>query len=123
MKRIRKVLSEVRDALVARLRRRPSVRKKPGAPLYRVERVDLFPDSLSKGKIYLAGEDGQFWGAALLCPCGCGDTIELNLLKQVRPAWRVDLHRGGYVSIYPSVWRQKGCRSHFVMRKGRINWF
>jgi hypothetical protein len=24
--------------------------------------------------------------------------------------------------LYPSVWRKGGCRSHFIMRKGRIRW-
>ena len=24
----------------------------------------------------------------MICPCGCGEIIELNLLKQVRPCWR-----------------------------------
>ena len=28
----------------------------------------------------------------------------------------------GSVSLMPSVWRQKGCRSHFFLRHGRIDW-
>ncbi|MGE3343138.1 MAG: DUF6527 family protein [Vicinamibacterales bacterium] len=33
------------------------------------------------------------WAAALLCPCGCGDVIELNLVEQASPCWRVRQHR------------------------------
>jgi uncharacterized protein DUF6527 len=90
--------------------------------LYRAIRVEEFPDSLEKTKVYLAGEGENLWAAAMVCPCGCGDVIELNLLKQARPCWNVQLHSGGIVSLAPSVWRQKGCRSHFWLRHGRIDW-
>lgn len=60
------------------------------------------------------------WAAALLCRCGCGERIELNLLKQARPYWSVKTHGNGNVSLVPSVCRQKGCRSHLFLRHGRI---
>jgi hypothetical protein len=94
--------------------------KKP--KLYRYERVDDFPDSLKGSRVYIAGERGNLWAAAMLCPCGCGETIELNLLKEVRPRWSAEQHSDGTVSLKPSVWRQKGCRSHFVVSHGHINW-
>lgn len=90
--------------------------------LYHFIRVEEFPDNLEKTKVYLAGEGENLWAAAMVCPCGCGDLIELNLLKQARPCWNVRLHSEGTVSLTPSVWRQKGCRSHFWLRSGRIDW-
>lgn len=89
---------------------------------FRGERVEEFPDALQRAKIYLAGEGDNLWAAALICPCGCGDVIELNLLKQARPCWSVQEHQDGSVSIDPSVWRSKGCKSHFYVRHGRIDW-
>lgn len=90
--------------------------------VYDAERVVDFPDALKPLTIYLAGEDGHLWGAALLCPCGCGERIELNLLQQVRPCWTMESHVNGTVTLTPSVWRQKGCRSHFFIRVGRVDW-
>ncbi len=90
--------------------------------LFRVIRVEEFPDNLKKTKVYLAGEDENLWAAAMVCPCGCGDVIELNLLKQARPCWNVQIHSDETVTLTPSVWRQKGCRSHFWLRHGRIDW-
>lgn len=90
--------------------------------LYRYVRVDELPDKLEQAKVYLAGEGAYLWAAAMICPCGCGQVIELNLLKQARPCWSAEEHADGTVSLEPSVWRQKGCRSHFIVRHGRIHW-
>ncbi len=90
--------------------------------LFHSVRVEEFPDTLEKAKVYLAGEGGSLWAAAMICPCGCGEVIELNLLKQARPCWSAQEHSDGTITLAPSVWRQKGCRSHFLLRRGRINW-
>jgi hypothetical protein len=90
--------------------------------LFRSERVDEFPDTLQRAKVYLAGEGDHLWAAAMICPCGCDEVIEMNLLKQVRPCWSVQEHQDGLVTLKPSVWRGKGCKSHFVLRHGRIDW-
>ena len=85
-------------------------------------KVEHFPETFESAKVYLAGEGSNLWGAAMLCPCGCGEVIELNLLKQVRPCWSAEEHADGTVSFAPSVWRQKGCKSHFVLRRGGVEW-
>lgn len=90
--------------------------------LYRGASVEEFPDRFEREKIYLAGEGNNLWGAAMVCPCGCGAVIELNLLTQVRPCWSVQQHPDETITLAPSVWRQKGCRSHFLIRRGRIIW-
>jgi hypothetical protein len=94
----------------------------PRERIFRPVHVEDFPDALSPGSVYLAGEGENLWAAAMLCPCGCGEMIELNLLPQVRPRWAVDEHVDGTITLTPSVWRQKGCRSHFILRSGRIVW-
>ena len=89
---------------------------------YRYQRVDEFPDYLEAFKLYLAGENGYLWAAAMLCPCGCGAVIELNLLKKARPRWSVTEHPDGSASLMPSVWRSEGCMSHFYLRQGQVDW-
>jgi hypothetical protein len=85
-------------------------------------RVDDLPDRLQKHRIYLIGEDGQVWQAAMLCPCGCAALIQLSVLPKSRPNWAVTPHADGTVSLHPSVWRTTGCRSHFFLRRGQIEW-
>jgi hypothetical protein len=114
-KRMWNALTEVPRKLRTRLSRRKS-------QLYKIEQVDDFPDTPKPLRVYLAGGTENFWGAAMLCPCGCGETIELNLLKQVRPCWSVHEDADGLVTLHPSVWRQKGCRSHFLLQHGVIRW-
>lgn len=55
------------------------------------------------------------------CPDGCGETLVVNLDKRAGKAWRLDL-RGGAPTLYPSVWRDGGCGSHFIVWRGRILW-
>jgi hypothetical protein len=90
--------------------------------LFHAIRVEEFPDRLERAKVYLAGENDNLWAAAMICPCGCGEVIELNLLRQARPCWSVQEHSDKTITLAPSVWRQKGCRSHFILRHGRIVW-
>jgi Family of unknown function (DUF6527) len=97
-------------------------RKPPRITAYRGERVDDLPDVLKPFTVYLAGDEGHLWAAAMVCPCGCGERIELNLLSQARPCWTAQRHPNGTVTLMPSVWRQKGCKSHFFVRNGRIDW-
>jgi hypothetical protein len=95
---------------------------KPKPQLFRSARVEDMPDSLKSLTVYLCGEGENLWAAAMICPCGCGDVIQLNLLKRASPCWSVVEHPDGTVSVMPSVWRKKGCRSHFFIRQGRVEW-
>jgi hypothetical protein len=91
-------------------------------PRVHYQRVDEFPDDPIPYTLYVAGDEHCLWGAAMLCPCGCGDLIQLNLLKEASPYWSVRLSSDRSVSLFPSVWRSKGCRSHFFVRDGRVDW-
>lgn len=58
---------------------------------------------------------------AMACPDGCGDQLTINLDERAGPAWRhyVD---GQSVSLFPSVWRDTGCGSHFIVWRSKIYW-
>ena len=86
------------------------------------EIVEDFPDVLEINRVYLVGDDLTPWSAAFLCPCGCGEVIKLSLIKNDSPRWRVRLHFNGTVTFHPSIWRNKGCKSHFILRQGRAVW-
>jgi len=57
----------------------------------------------------------------LRCPDGCGQTLLVNLDPRAGKAWRLRIDRGG-LTLYPSVWREGGCGSHFVIWQHRILW-
>lgn len=80
------------------------------------------PRMLAPQTAYLLREAGEDWQASMLCPCGCGSIIELNLLTDERPVWHATIEADKTLTLKPSVWRHVGCRSHFIMRRGRIVW-
>lgn len=83
---------------------------------------DSLPSLLPKRDLILARENGEDWCVGLLCPCGCGDPIELLVVAEAKPRWDIWSDSDGWPSLTPSVWRQSGCRSHFWIRRGRVSW-
>lgn len=112
---MRRLWRLIRDAARHLFRRHP-------APLVAI-RVEELPDNLDTKSVYLVGEGCYLWFAAMKCPCGCGSVLHMNLLAESRPQWKVTEHADGTVSLAPSVWCTKGCRSHFFLRRGLIDWF
>ena len=63
---------------------------------------------------------GQPRWLLLKCPCGCGDEIPVNLDRRAGKAWRFyDSAKSG-VTLFPSIWRDTGCESHFIIWRGQI---
>ncbi|WP_410003864.1 DUF6527 family protein [Ralstonia sp. TCR112] len=58
---------------------------------------------------------------AMACPDGCGETLTINLDSRAGPAWRhyIDDTK---LTLYPSVWRDTGCKSHFIVWRSKIFW-
>lgn len=93
-------------------------RKTPYNTIY----TDELPDKIDKNTIYILGEGNYLWSAAMLCPCGCGELIQLSLHKEGRPKWEIIRNKNGTVSLHPSIWRKKGCHSHYFFKNGFIQW-
>jgi hypothetical protein len=83
---------------------------------------DTLPEKLPLFDVIVAREDNENWSVGLTCPCGCGQRLEMMLLKGVKPRWDISTDAQGRVSLKPSVWVRVGCRSHFWLRNGRIIW-
>lgn len=58
----------------------------------------------------------------LMCPSGCGEEVAINLDERAGKAWRLYQRRDS-ITLYPSVWRDTGCGSHFIVWKNRIYLF
>ena len=92
-------------------------------PQYRTMIVEEdIPDHPKNKILYIITEDEKPWSAAMVCPCGCHSVIHLNLLPDERPVWHLTHHLDDTVSLSPSIWRKKGCESHFWLREGRVYW-
>lgn len=88
---------------------------------YRVIRCTDLPDKPSDEKLYIVGEEGVYWLAAMKCPCGCGDLIQLSLSENSHPRWRL-AGTDTQPTLFPSINRTVGCKSHFHLRNGSVLW-
>ena len=84
-------------------------------------RVEEPPEILRPRTVYLLGEGEHIWSVAMLCPCGCGEQIQLSTVDG-RPRWSVEIECDGSVTLRPSVWRRVGCKSHFFLSSGLVQW-
>lgn len=90
--------------------------------VYRAEHVADLPDRLKPDRVYVVGDGGYDWSAAMLCPGGCGKTLEMNLLPDAKPVWCLTKDANSVASLHPSVWLKTGCGCHFVLKNGRVRW-
>jgi hypothetical protein len=64
---------------------------------------------------------GVLRSLVLACPDGCGELLTINLDARAGKAWRV-YGTHGELSLFPSVWRETGCKSHFILWRSKIYW-
>lgn len=77
---------------------------------------------VTENRFFVVRHRGAFLWALFKCPCGCGEVISLPLQSPHSPKWRVSMTDAQRPSLYPSVWRNKGCMSHFWIEDGRVFW-
>lgn len=76
---------------------------------------------LSKPGIVVIVHRGVARSLVFKCPDNCGDTLTINLDRRTGPAWRFFQDRRGF-SLYPSVWKDTGCESHFILWRSQVLW-
>lgn len=82
-------------------------------------RADAAGQLVSAGDAVLIERGTPRW-LLLKCPCGCGDEIPINLDVRAGKAWRIYRNGKDGTTLYPSVWRDTGCGSHFILWRDRI---
>ena len=70
------------------------------------------------GDAVIVDRQGPRW-LVLSCPCGCRAEVPVNLDRRAGPAWRIYESSKG-TSIYPSIWRDTDCQSHFIIWRDNI---
>lgn len=88
----------------------------------RVIEGDAFPVRLPPRGLLLLRDNGEDWSVAMRCPCGCGQKVELALIPEAKPRWKLALEADKSPTLSPSVWIREGCRSHYFVRRGKVEW-
>ena len=83
--------------------------------------LDDVPKKIYPKVIYIIGHKTNPWLLLFFCPCGCEQKIQLNLLEESSPCWRYSLYKK-QITIRPSIWRDIGCKSHFIIKNGNVQW-
>lgn len=83
---------------------------------------EFLPAKLPKRNLVLVREAKEDWSVGFVCPCGCQRRIELLLIPEAKPHWQLAIDEKNRPTLWPSVWLEGGCRSHFWIRAGRIIW-
>jgi hypothetical protein len=81
-------------------------------------RADASAHLRQPGDAVIVERQGPRW-LILACPCGCGAELPVNLDRRAGPAWRLYESPKGR-SVYPSVWRDTDCKSHFIVWRDEI---
>ena len=80
------------------------------------------PEDMAQGWVYVVGgRDYQKW-AYFFCPTASSEIIQLSLMPNRRPRWRVNIDWLKRPTIHPSVRQLEGSYAHFWLRKGTIDW-
>lgn len=91
-------------------------------PEHKIVHVDELSENVNDRTIYIVGHIEEPWLLAFNCPCGCHSLIQLNLLKEADPCWKYKVTKKQKINISPSIWRHSGCKSHFFIKKSKIDW-
>lgn len=89
--------------------------------LVRIE-GDVIPAAMPSRDLVLLSEGGDAWSVRMACPCGCGQLVELPLIPEASPCWRLEVDDAQRPTLMPSVWLRTGCKSHFFVRAGKVHW-
>jgi hypothetical protein len=83
---------------------------------FRMERAKYIPADVKPNVLYVSDDFGI---AIHLCACGCGSKVKTPLGPT---EWSVKETKDG-PTVWPSIgsW-QLPCRSHYVIKQGRIQW-
>ena len=100
------------------------VESKPPIIFPSITFVDKPPrnQDVAAGQFYYVVNGSKPKWSLFLCPCGCGSVVTLTLQTVHRPHWCLSHTHANRPTVYPSVWRDKGCMSHFLLRDGRVYW-
>lgn len=94
----------------------------PSSARYQVKVVEDLPSRLQDKVLYVVREGELSLYASMRCPKTCATTLNMNLLPDDEPRWRLTMCRDGSPSLHPSIWRKRPCGCHFWLEEGQLRW-
>lgn len=96
-------------------------------PPVHFEKISVIPKvlpnaSVQPNRFYVVAHNDNLYWALFQCPDGCGEVISLPLRLPHKPRWSIHTSSAGRATLKPSVWRNQGCKAHFVVEDGRVFW-
>lgn len=88
----------------------------------RIQPVAERPRSPKRRRLYVTFQAGAPAFGVMICPCGCGETLNLRFFGERNPRWSVTWDGRKRPTVLPSIWRKSGCHSHFHLIAGRVRW-
>lgn len=79
-------------------------------------------DEVEEGIFVKVQYKGKPYWCLFRCPCGCKKVITLSLQENHSPHWEIKVSESGRPSLFPSVWQNSGCLSHFWIDEGKVIW-
>jgi hypothetical protein len=100
--------------------------RRPLPPVH-FESISAIPKVIPDGDVqanqfYVVAYRNDLYWALFRCPDGCGEVISLPLRASHDPRWTVHSSPSRRPTLKPSVWRNKGCKAHFILEDGRVYW-
>jgi hypothetical protein len=104
--------------------RKQSGKSLPSIHFQKINLVEKPPRNgeVQKNMLYLVAPNNRHKWVLFQCPCGCQSVITLSLQGAHNPHWTLAKSRADRPILSPSVWRDTGCLSHFLVNDGRIFW-
>lgn len=62
------------------------------------------------------------FAAAMICPCGCKAILYMPINEKAQPRWDYSEGPNSEATLNPSINRMVGCKSHFWLKRGQIEW-
>jgi Family of unknown function (DUF6527) len=78
-------------------------------------------EEVEPSELVLVRANGKDRWVLLRCPCGCNDVVTLSVQQVHQPHWKLSGVEKR-PTLHPSIWRTEGCRSHFLVREGKVIW-
>lgn len=84
-----------------------------------VQSVHEAGEQLARRDSLILVERGTPRSVWLRCPCGCGESISINVDERIYPSWHLRRNDAS-ITLLPSVWRETGCGAHFILWENEI---
>lgn len=78
-------------------------------------------NSINNNEFFHVEYRGKSYWVLFRCPCGCNSIISLSLQASHSPKWKLIESENGRPTLFPSIWQNKGCYSHFWITDGKVN--